>query len=93
MAADNRRKKILELFFIILLVNNLKKLLDFSSYIMVLKKPNSLCLKVLDIKKYWQLPIFAFLLSSALKCLTSVFEMGTGEPLCYFHQYIYFILS
>ena len=26
---------------------------------MVLKKPNSLCLKVLGIKKYWQFPIFA----------------------------------
>ena len=54
---------------------------------MVLKKPNFLCLKVLGIKKYWQFPIFAVKLLSALKCLTSVFEMGTGEPLCYFHQY------
>ncbi len=26
----------------------------------------------------WQLPIFALRLSSALMCLTSVFEMGTG---------------
>ena len=47
-------------------------------------------LKVLGIKKYWQFPIFAVKLLSALKCLTSVFGMGTGEPLCYFHQYNYF---
>ena len=32
------------------------------------------------------------LLSSALKCLTSVFGMGTGEPLCYHHQYKYLLL-
>ena len=54
---------------------------------MVQKKPNSLYFKVLGTKKYWQFPIFAVKLLSALKCLTSVFEMGTGEPLCYFHQY------
>ena len=64
---------------------------------MVQKKPNSLYFKVLGTKKYWQFPIFAVKLLSALKCLTSVFEMGTGEPLCYFHQYnnylIYFYRS
>ena len=35
---------------------------------------------------------FRDLLSSALKCLTSVFGMGTGEPLRYYHQYNFFIL-
>ena len=57
---------------------------------MVLKKPNSLYFKVLSIKKYWQFPIFAVKLLSALKCLNSLFGMCTGAPLCYLHQYILF---
>ena len=45
--------------------------------------------KVFGHKKNIGNVLFLLSLSSALKCLTSVFEMGTGEPLCYLHQYLY----
>ena len=45
---------------------------------------------ILGIKKILATSYFSYSLSSAFRCLTSVFGMGTGEPPSNYHQYIYF---
>ena len=42
-----------------------------------------------DIKKILATSYFSYSLSSAFRCLTSVFGMGTGEPPSNYHQYIF----
>ena len=45
----------------------------------------------MSIKKILATSYFSYSLSSAFRCLTSVFGMGTGEPPSNYHQYIFSI--